>query len=103
MEAIDKGLILPAIFVFVNGGPVSHHDYPVSSRISKLAPAKGNTAFVKELIPHIDKTYRTIAERKGRVLEGYSQGGRGPFGGLSKSRVIHCSSSWFRRVATSFD
>ena len=78
MEAIDKRLIPPAIFVFVNGGPVSHYDYPGQLKNLKTGTGqKGNTAFVKELIPHIDKTYRTIAERKGRVLEGYSQGGRG--------------------------
>ena len=33
--------------------------------------------FVKELIPHIDSTYRTIAKREGRGIEGFSQGGRG--------------------------
>ena len=30
--------------------------------------------FVKELIPHIDSTYRTIAKRSGRGIEGFSQG-----------------------------
>ena len=42
----------------------------------------GNTAeqgmgcdvFINELIPHIDSTYRTIAERSGRGIEGFSQG-----------------------------
>jgi endo-1,4-beta-xylanase len=33
--------------------------------------------FVKELVPHIDATYRTWGTREGRALEGYSQGGRG--------------------------
>jgi endo-1,4-beta-xylanase len=37
----------------------------------------GETVFVKELIPHIDATYRTWGTREGRGLEGYSQGGRG--------------------------
>ena len=77
-EAIAQKTIPPTIYVFVNGGPVSHYDYPTP--LKHLGPdfgLKGNTAFAKELIPHIDKTYRTIAERKGRVLEGYSQGGRG--------------------------
>ena len=77
-DAIKKGMIPPTIYVFVNGGPVSHYDYPKPLELSgKSFETKGNTAFVKELIPHIDKTYRTIAERKGRMLEGYSQGGRG--------------------------
>jgi enterochelin esterase-like enzyme len=32
---------------------------------------------IKELIPHIDKTYRTIARREMRAVEGYSMGGYG--------------------------
>lgn len=35
------------------------------------------TMFIRDLIPHIDATYRTIAERRGRTLEGYSMGGYG--------------------------
>jgi putative tributyrin esterase len=34
-------------------------------------------AIVKDLIPHVDKTYRTIAERKGRAINGLSMGGYG--------------------------
>ena len=76
--AIEKKIIPPTIYVFVNGGPVSHYDYPTPVKsMGKEVGTKGNTSFAKELIPHIDQTYRTIAKRKGRVLEGYSQGGRG--------------------------
>jgi poly(3-hydroxybutyrate) depolymerase len=32
---------------------------------------------VKELVPHIDATYRTVATREGRLLDGYSMGGYG--------------------------
>lgn len=35
------------------------------------------TIFVEELIPHIDKNYRTIADRAGRGIEGFSMGGYG--------------------------
>ena len=35
------------------------------------------TVIVKELIPHVDRTYRTIARREGRAIEGYSMGGFG--------------------------
>jgi poly(3-hydroxybutyrate) depolymerase len=35
------------------------------------------TIIIKELIPHIDATYRTIASRDGRLLDGYSMGGYG--------------------------
>lgn len=32
---------------------------------------------IKELIPHIDKSYRTLATAKGRAIEGFSMGGYG--------------------------
>ena len=35
------------------------------------------TAFMEDLIPHIDNTYRTLAERSGRAIAGYSAGGFG--------------------------
>jgi len=35
------------------------------------------TVIVQELIPHIDATFRTIATRQGRAVEGYSMGGYG--------------------------
>ena len=68
MESED---IPPSIYVFVNGGPISHYNLP------DKAGAQGADVFIHELIPHIDRTYRTIADRGGRALEGFSQGGRG--------------------------
>jgi endo-1,4-beta-xylanase len=35
------------------------------------------SVIIKDLIPHVDETYRTVAGRKGRVVEGYSMGGYG--------------------------
>jgi endo-1,4-beta-xylanase len=35
------------------------------------------TITIDELIPHIDSTYRTIATRSGRAIEGFSMGGYG--------------------------
>jgi endo-1,4-beta-xylanase len=69
-ENISAGKVAPMIYVFVNGGAMSHYNYPQLN-------SYGEDVFVKELIPHIDKTYRTIANRRGRGLEGFSQGGRG--------------------------
>ncbi|MCP5118544.1 MAG: prolyl oligopeptidase family serine peptidase [bacterium] len=66
--AMQDGRVPPMIYVFVNGGRLSHYDHEGSL---------GETAFVEELIPHIDSTYRTIARREARGLEGYSYGGRG--------------------------
>ena len=60
----------PALYIFVNGGELSHYD-------SEEKNSFGEKVFIKELIPHIDKEYRTIAKRHARGLEGFSQGGRG--------------------------
>jgi endo-1,4-beta-xylanase len=48
-----------------------------------LPQGMGESVFVRELIPHIDATYRTWGTREGRALEGYSQGGRGTTSGPS--------------------
>ncbi len=44
-----------------------------------VATDKYESYIVKELIPEIDKNYRTVADRKGRVIAGLSMGG---YGGL---------------------
>jgi enterochelin esterase-like enzyme len=44
---------------------------------SKDGEAPMETIIVKELIPHIDATFRTIASREGRLVEGFSMGGYG--------------------------
>src|SRR5262249_30758274 len=36
-----------------------------------------DTVIAKDLIPHIDSNYRTIATRAGRIIEGFSMGGFG--------------------------
>jgi len=66
--AIESRQVRPVIFVWVNGGEVSHYNY---------GDSRGEDVFVKELIPYIDRTYRTIDHRGGRALQGFSQGGRG--------------------------
>jgi enterochelin esterase-like enzyme len=35
------------------------------------------SVIMKDLIPHIDASYRTIADRRGRAIEGFSMGGWG--------------------------
>lgn len=69
-KAMQNGNVPPMIYVFVNGGKVSHYNTPQFDSM-------GEDVFVKELVPHIDATYRTIASRESRGLEGFSQGGRG--------------------------
>lgn len=67
-DILLAGSVRPFLFVWVNGGEISHYNY---------ADSPGEDVFVQELIPHIDSTYRTMAERGGRALQGFSQGGRG--------------------------
>ena len=69
-KAMSSGAAQPVIYVFVNGGEISHWNYPPLASM-------GENVFVKELIPHIDSNYRTIASSSGRGIQGFSQGGRG--------------------------
>jgi enterochelin esterase-like enzyme len=69
--AIKDGKIPPVIYVHAMGGRNSGYvDAPDGS-------VMGETAIIKELIPHIDATYRTIAKKEGRAIEGFSKGGQG--------------------------
>lgn len=77
-----NGAIPPRLYIFPNGGKHSHYDEGASL---------GETAFIRELIPHIDSTYRTIAERSGRGLEGFSMGGRGTARDMFKYPDLFCS------------
>jgi endo-1,4-beta-xylanase len=83
-EAMRKGEVPPMIYVFVNGGKLSHYDHEGSL---------GETAFIKELIPHVDATYRTIARREARGVEGFSQGGRGTARILFRHRDLFVSAA----------
>ncbi len=85
-DAMKSEKVSPMIYVFPNGGAVSHYDYPELKSL-------GETAFIKELIPHIDGTYRTIALREGRAVEGFSQGGRGTARYMFKYPELFCSAA----------
>jgi len=83
-RAIESGVVPPRIYVFVNGGRHSHYDH---------GGFLAETAFVKELIPHIDSNYRTIAARSGRAIEGFSAGGRGTARIAFKYPELFCSAT----------
>jgi poly(3-hydroxybutyrate) depolymerase len=69
--AIEAGKTPPCLVVFVNGLPNGMYvDWKDGS-----APLE--TLVIQELLPHIDATYRTVANRDGRLLDGYSMGGYG--------------------------
>jgi enterochelin esterase-like enzyme len=70
-DAIEAGRVPSMIVVFVNGLP---------RRLwadSKDGASPVETVFVSEVIPDVDRVFRTKAAREGRVLEGFSMGGYG--------------------------
>ncbi|NND96005.1 MAG: 1,4-beta-xylanase [Pirellulaceae bacterium] len=87
VEVMDSAAVAPAIYVFPNGGPVSHYNMPDDPK------RQGADVFIRELIPHIDATYRTIASRSGRALEGFSQGGRGTMRLALRYPELFCSAA----------
>ena len=69
--AIREGKIPPMLVVFPNG---------LASSMwcdSKDGAVPMETILIKELLPHIDATFRTVAKREGRLVEGFSMGGYG--------------------------
>jgi endo-1,4-beta-xylanase len=70
-DAIRSNAIPPLIFVYASGGGMSF--YSDSANGEWMA----ETTLIKELIPHIDATYRTIPNRAGRAIQGMSMGGFG--------------------------
>lgn len=78
-KAIQDGLIPPMIIVYPHSPVRSQGNVSV---ISMWVDSKDNrspieTVLIKELIPHIDSTYRTIASKEGRAIDGFSMGGYG--------------------------
>jgi endo-1,4-beta-xylanase len=70
-KAIKDGALPPVIVVCVNG--------MVTSWYCDWANGKQpiESVIIKDLIPHIDARYRTIAQREARVVQGFSMGGYG--------------------------
>jgi poly(3-hydroxybutyrate) depolymerase len=69
--AIEAGKTPPCLIVFVNGlAEGMYVDWKDGS-----TPIE--TMIIKELLPHIDSSFRTIPTRENRVLDGYSMGGYG--------------------------
>jgi endo-1,4-beta-xylanase len=71
-KAIRAGRADPLIVVMVNGlrGATMYCD-------SKDGKYPLETVIIKDLIPHVDATYRTVTAREGRAIEGFSMGGFG--------------------------
>ncbi len=76
-NAISEGLIPPMLIVFPNSPVRSLGDRNIITMWvdSKDLKSPVETVVIKELVPHIDATYRTVASREGRALDGFSMGG----------------------------
>ena len=69
--AMAQGKIPPMIVVFPNGmGASMWCD-------SKDGTVPMESVVINDLIPTVDATFRTIASRRGRIVEGFSMGGAG--------------------------
>ncbi len=75
----------PMIMVMPNGGKYTFYKDSADGRYM------GETTIIRELIPHIDSSYRTIATRHGRAIEGFSMGGRGATRLAIKYPEMFCS------------
>jgi enterochelin esterase-like enzyme len=70
-KAIAAGQARPVIMVFPNGGrKTEYRDWPDQNVMPE-------SMIIRELIPHIDATYRTEGSAQGRALEGMSMGANG--------------------------
>lgn len=69
-KRVDEGQIMPMIYIM----PEGYTNYYVNDSARKFLY---QDMFINELIPYVDKTYRTIADKKHRALVGYSMGGFG--------------------------
>jgi S-formylglutathione hydrolase FrmB len=84
-QGITAGRWPELILVLPNGGHSTFYkdsadgQFPIES------------IFLKEFIPFVDSTYRTIADRTGRCIEGFSMGGRGSTRLAMKYPEMFCS------------
>ena len=82
---IRDGRWPPMVVVMANGGKRTFFKDSHDGRF------QAETLIVRELIPHIDANYRTIAARRGRCIEGHSMGGRGATRLAMKYPSLFCS------------
>ncbi|MBI3855348.1 MAG: hypothetical protein HY293_06620 [Planctomycetes bacterium] len=87
LQAIREKKIPPMIYVFPNGGYSSWYLDWAGGKVMV------ETMIVKELIPLIDRTYRTLGSREGRAVCGFSMGGYGAFHLAFKYPELFCSAA----------
>ena len=77
-ELIASGEIQPTIAIMPDAPWSGRASYYVDSAYTGADPGrKVETAFTTDLIAHVDSAFRTVANRTGRGVAGYSMGGYG--------------------------
>lgn len=78
-DMIAAGEIPPLIAIMPDFPSSRRGNYYIDAEYTSvdLPSEPVETAFINDLIPHVDKTYRTIPTREGRLVGGYSMGGYG--------------------------
>ena len=77
-SGMAQGLIPPMIVVIPNG-----MNYSMWCNSKPKVPGAGSGAVpmenvvLNDLVPHVDANFRTIAQRSGRIVDGFSMGGAG--------------------------
>ena len=77
-SGMARGLIPPMIVVIPNG-----MNYSMWCNSKPKVPGAGSGAVpmenvvLNDLVPHVDAIFRTIAQRSGRIVDGFSMGGAG--------------------------
>jgi S-formylglutathione hydrolase FrmB len=84
-DGIVAGRWAPMILALPNGGAATFYKDSADGKL----PAE--TLIIREFIPHVDATYRTVAARAGRAIEGFSMGGRGATRLAVKYPELFCS------------
>jgi enterochelin esterase-like enzyme len=68
--AVEKKTLPPVIVIFCNPGDGTF-------RNNRTPGVLGETMFISEFVPEIDRQFRTVASREGRAVMGFSMGGSG--------------------------
>ena len=95
--AVNAGTMPPAICVFPNGSLSFYLDDPERQVF-------GETLIVNELVPEVDRRYRTIAAGSGRALAGFSMGGAGAVRlAIKYPELFAAAGSWGGAVGTRYN
>jgi S-formylglutathione hydrolase FrmB len=70
-NAMAQGLIPPMLIVFPNGMQYSMWSDSASGQVPM------ETVVIDDLLTEVDANFRTLAQREGRIIEGFSMGGYG--------------------------